>query len=58
MPGTEATPAPQDLGEPPDVRRLPEPIALEDTVAAQDVHPVPDPQGGRDANHEWMLRHG
>ncbi|MBO0923376.1 heme biosynthesis protein HemY [Cellulomonas sp. zg-ZUI199] len=39
-------------------RRLPEPIAFEDMVASVDVRPVPDPDGGRDPNHEWMLRHG
>lgn len=57
MPGTE----PRD--QPPvdpaaDFRHLPEPIALADTVPGQDVGPVPDPDGGRDPNHEWMLRHG
>lgn len=40
-----------------DFRHLPEPIRLEDTIAEQDVRPVPDPDGGRDPNHEWMLRH-
>lgn len=55
MPADEPAPQP---GAAPDFRRLPEPIALEDTVASQDVRHVPDPDGGRDPNHEWMLRHG
>lgn len=55
MPDTSPQQAPQPAA---DFRRLPEPIALEDTVAGQDVRPVPDPDGGRDPNHEWMLRHG
>ncbi|UZN02604.1 heme biosynthesis protein HemY [Cellulomonas sp. S1-8] len=56
MPDTE----PRAEAEAPaaDFRRLPEPIALEDTVTSQDVGHVPDPDGGRDPNHEWMLRHG
>ncbi|MBF0689565.1 MAG: heme biosynthesis protein HemY [Cellulomonas sp.] len=60
MPAT--APRPEPRPEPPaepgtDFRRLPEPIALEDTVATQDVRDAPDPDGGRDPNHEWMIRH-
>ena len=58
MPGTEQTPDPRTPDASPDFRHLPEPVKLEETVAAQDVRPVPDPDGGRDPNHEWMLRHG
>ena len=54
-------PAPADQVRPDptaDFRHLPDPVALEDTVSSQDVNPVPDPDGGRDPNHEWMPRHG
>jgi len=56
-PRDETRTQPASAPAPRDFRRLPEPIALEDTVATQDVRTVPDPDGGRDPNHEWMLRH-
>ena len=55
MPTTEHGHLPEP--EPRDFRQLPEPIALEDTVTGVDVSHVPDPDGGRDPDHEWMLRH-
>lgn len=57
MPDTEPRPEPP-AAPAADFRRLPEPIALEDTVPGHDVRDAPDPDGGRDPNHEWMLRHG
>jgi|GEM_PF-1388240 len=42
----------------PDFRRLPDPIPLEAMVTGQDVRDAPDPDAGRDPNHEWMLRYG
>lgn len=36
---------------------LPEPVALEDTVAEHDARPVADPQGGRDPERDFLLRH-
>lgn len=41
----------------PDFRHLPAPVAPEDMVATVDTRAVPDPDGGRDPNHEWFLRH-
>lgn len=40
-----------------DYRRLPAPIRLEDTVATTDTDPVPDPDGGRDPQRDFMLRY-
>lgn len=61
MPATEDRPAPPSAPDRPspaaDFRTLPEPIALEDTIAEKDVRFAPDPDFGRDPNHEWMLRH-
>lgn len=36
---------------------LPEAVALEDTVAEHDARPVADPQGGRDPERDFLLRH-
>lgn len=41
-----------------DFRRLPEPVALEDTVTTQDAREAPDPTLGRDADTEWLLKYG
>ncbi|QIK84531.1 heme biosynthesis protein HemY [Sanguibacter sp. HDW7] len=38
-------------------RHLPEPVDLRDVVATVEVEAAPDPDGGRDANADWMLRH-
>jgi hypothetical protein len=42
----------------PDYRHLPEPVRLEDTVAEQEVRPVPDPDGGKDPEQIFLLRYG
>ena len=38
--------------------RLPAPIRLEDTVEAVDTREVPDPEGGRDTDRDFMIRYG
>lgn len=37
-------------------RHLPDPVRLEDTVATKETSPVPDPDGGRDPERDFMLR--
>lgn len=39
-------------------RHLPEPVDPRTLVASIETEAAPDPDGGRDANMEWMLRHG
>ncbi|HET9657966.1 MAG TPA: hypothetical protein VFP72_21620 [Kineosporiaceae bacterium] len=39
-------------------RTLPEPPDPDRLTTTQDVSPGPDPEGGRDADRDWMLRHG
>lgn len=39
-------------------RHLPEPVDPRNLVATIETEAAPDPDGGRDANTEWMLRHG
>jgi hypothetical protein len=36
--------------------RLPEHVALEDTIATQDPDPAPDPSMGRDPERDFILR--
>lgn len=36
---------------------LPERIDPSDYVETIDATPAPDPEGGRDPNTEWMLKH-
>ena len=36
---------------------LPGTVALEDTVAEHDARPVADPDGGRDPERDFLLRH-
>jgi hypothetical protein len=38
-------------------RRLPEPIAIEDTIPTKEVDPAPDPEAGRDTERDFMLRY-
>ena len=38
-------------------KKLPEHIALEDTVEEQPVAPPPDPDGGKDPEQAFFLRH-
>ena len=39
-------------------RELPKPIRLEDTIAELDTRPVPDPDGGRNPNTDFVIRYG
>jgi hypothetical protein len=45
-------------GDQPDFTKLPDPIALEDTVAEVDTRPVPDPDAGGDPEQRFTLRYG
>jgi len=38
--------------------RLPVPIRLQDTVAETDTRAVPDPEGGRDTDRDFLIRYG
>ncbi|MEJ7636315.1 hypothetical protein [Aeromicrobium sp.] len=38
--------------------KLPERIRLEDTVTTSDTDPVPDPEGGRDTDRDFLIRYG
>ena len=40
------------------IRELPNPIRLEDTIAEVDTRPVPDPDGGRNPNTDFVIRYG
>jgi hypothetical protein len=40
----------------PDFSRLPARVAPQDLTTTHDPGPVPDPQGGRDTETEFMLR--
>ena len=37
---------------------LPRPIRLQDTVTTADTVPVPDPEGGRDTDRDFLIRYG
>ncbi len=37
---------------------LPEPVDPATLVTSVPVTDAPDPDGGHDPNHEWMIRHG
>lgn len=37
-------------------KKLPEHVALEDTVEGQPTNTPPDPDGGRDPEHEFFMR--
>jgi hypothetical protein len=39
-------------------KRLPERVRLEDTVTTSDTEPVPDPEGGRDTDRDFLIRYG
>jgi hypothetical protein len=38
-------------------KRLPERVAVEDTVESQDTHVARDPEGGRDTDRDFMIRY-
>jgi hypothetical protein len=37
-------------------RHLPERVPLEDMITEQPASDAPDPEMGRDPNHDWLLR--
>ena len=39
-------------------KHLPKPIRVEDTVTTADTQPVPDPEGGRDTERDFLIRYG
>jgi hypothetical protein len=36
---------------------LPSPVRIEDTVTSQETDPARDPEGGRDTDRDFMIRH-
>jgi hypothetical protein len=38
-------------------KHLPPPVRLEDTVTSHETEPARDPEGGRDTDRDFMLRH-
>lgn len=48
----------QTTPDPDRFKKLPPPVRLEETVEVKDESPVPDPNGTRDTETEFMLRHG
>lgn len=36
---------------------LPSPVRFEDTVTSQETEPARDPEGGRDTDRDFMIRH-
>nr|MCW2728507.1 hypothetical protein [Aeromicrobium sp.] len=45
-------------GQPNPYTSLPPRVRLEDTIASQDSEPVPDPEGGRDTDRDFLIRYG
>jgi len=39
-------------------RTLPERPDPDELITTQDVSPGPDPEGGRNADNDWLLRYG
>ncbi|WP_162891334.1 hypothetical protein [Aeromicrobium sp. A1-2] len=46
------------MTEPDRFKQLPRRVRLADTVTSQETNPVPDPEGGRDAERDFMIRYG
>ena len=57
-PSDDAVEAPAEADPAARFRHLPEPVDPRTLVASIETEAAPDPDGGRDANTEWMLRHG
>ena len=58
--GTDMTDPESEVPETPDegaYQHLPARVRPEDTTAAQESQPVPDPTMGRDPDHDFLLRH-
>lgn len=39
-------------------RRLPRTIRVDETITSADVNPVPDVEGGRDTERDFLIRYG
>jgi hypothetical protein len=39
-------------------KQLPKAVRLEDTITTSDTDPVPDPEGGRDTERDFLVRYG
>ena len=37
---------------------LPARVRLQDTITSQETQPVPDPEGGRDTDRDFLIRYG
>lgn len=48
----------EDTTDPDRFTHLPAPIRLADTVASLDDREVPDPNGGRDPERDFLIRYG
>ncbi|MBC7633062.1 hypothetical protein [Aeromicrobium sp.] len=53
-----ATPVHRRTLAPPDYSVLPRRTRIEDTVTTSDTDPVPDPEGGRDTDRDFLIRYG
>jgi hypothetical protein len=58
MSDKEQAPADQAVDPAARYRHLPEPIDPETTIASHEADPAPDPEGGRNTEHDFMLRYG
>ena len=38
--------------------KLPKRVRLEDTITSAETEPVPDPEGGRDTDRDFLIRYG
>ena len=55
---SEPTVSEPTVSEPSRFSRLPDPIRPEDMVEEVDTREVPDPEGGRDTDHDFLIRYG
>lgn len=55
MADEDVSPTSTDAANP--YRRLPKSTKLSGTVASHEADPAPDPNGGRDPETDFMLRH-
>ena len=56
MAETTSTPDPDKLVPAARFRRLPERILPEDMISTQETEPPPDPEMGRDTDHDFLMR--
>lgn len=46
------------MSDPDRFRKFPARVRLEDMITTSDVDPVPDPEGGRDTDRDFLIRYG